>query len=153
MFKIINLIKNRKGSDKVSFEDIATKWLAQKKTIIKQSTYAKYLQTINKHLFPTLKEMKINDLEKYNYNDLVSELMEYLSAKTVKDIVCILKSILAYANEEYNSNIKIKRIISPKLQNENVTVISHKEKGRLESYCLKNNTLKNLGIVICLNTG
>lgn len=153
MFKFIDLIKNWKGADKVSFEDIATKWLAQKKIIIKQSTYAKYIQTINKHLLPTLKEMTINDLEKYNYNDLVSELMEDLLAKTVKDIVCILKSILVYANDEYNCNIKVKRIISPKLQNENVAVMSHREKGRLESYCLKNNTLKNLGIIICLNTG
>ena len=153
MFKFIDLIKNMKGSDKVNFEDIAIKWLAQKKIIIKQSTYAKYLQTINKHLLPTLKEMTISDLEKYNYTNLVSELMEDLSAKTVKDIVCILKSILSYINEEYNCNIKIKRIISPKLQNENVAVMSHKEKGRLESYCLKNKTLKSLGIVICLNTG
>ena len=86
MFKFIDLIKNWKGSDKVSFEDIATKWLAQKKIIIKQSTYTKYLQTINKHLLPTLKEMTINDLEKYNYNDLVSELMEDLSTKTVKEL-------------------------------------------------------------------
>ena len=60
MFKFIDLIKNMKGSDKLSFEDIATKWLAQKKIIIKQSTYAKYLQTINKHLLPKLKE--INEL-------------------------------------------------------------------------------------------
>lgn len=153
MFKIIDLIKNKKGFERVSFEDIATKWLAQKKIIIKQSTYAKYLQTINKHLLPQLKEMTISDLEKYNYNDLVSELMEDLSAKTVKDIVSILKSILVYANDEYNSNIKIKRIISPKLQNENVAVISNREKGKLESYCLKNNTLKSIGIIICLNTG
>ena len=153
MIRIIDLIKNRKGGDKVKFEDIAIKWLAQRKIIIKQSTYAKYSQTINKHLFPKLKEMTISELEKYNYNDLVIELMENLSVKTVKDIVGILKSILAYANDEYNCNIKLKRIISPKLQNENVTVMSNREKGRLKSYCLKNNTLKNLGIIICLNTG
>lgn len=153
MIKIIDLIKKRKGADVVKFEDIALKWLAQKKIIIKQSTYAKYLQTINKHLLPTLKEMTISDLENYNYNDLVSELMEDLSTKTVKDIVSLLKSILVFANDEYNCKIKVKRIISPKLQSENVIIMSNREKGRLESYCLKNNTLKSLGIIICLNTG
>ena len=58
-----------------------------------------------------------------------------------------------YLYNEYNSNINLKRIISPKLQNGNVTIMSNREKGRLESYCLKNKTLKNLGIIICLNTG
>ena len=64
-----------------------------------------------------------------------------------------LKSILCYANEEYDCNIKISKITSPKLVQGNVTILSNREKGRLENYCIKVNTLKSMGILICLNTG
>ena len=81
------------------------------------------------------------------------ELMEELSTKTVRDILCILKAILCYANEEYDCNIKISKIKSPKLVQGNVTILSNREKGRLENYCIRVNTLKSMGILICLNTG
>ena len=128
--KILDRLRKiaKKEDEKLYFKEVARNWLEQKQITIK-------------------------DLEQYNYNDFVTSLMEDLSAKTVKDIVCILKSILNFANDEYNSNIKVKRIISPKVQNENVTIMSNREKGRLENYCRKANTLKSIGIIVCLNTG
>jgi len=153
--KILDRLRKiaKKEDEKLYFKEVAEKWLEIKRITIKESTYAKYEFTINKHLFSYFENFTIKDLEQYNYNDFVISLMKDLSAKTVKDIVCILKSILNYANDEYNSNIKIKRIITPKVQNENVTIMSNREKGRLENYCKKANTLKSIGIIICLNTG
>ena len=153
--KILDILRNiaKKEDEKLYFKEVAEKWLEAKQITIKESTYAKYEFTINRHIFPYFENFTIKDLEQYNYNEFVTSLMVDLSAKTVKDIVCILKSILNYANDEYNCNIKIKRIISPKVQNENVTIMSNKEKGRLENYCRKANTLKSIGIIICLNTG
>ena len=97
--------------------------------------------------------MEIKELQNYNFNDFVKELMEELSTKTVRDILCILKAILYYANEEYDCNIKNSKIKSPKLVQGNVTILSNREKGRLENYCIRVNTLKSMGILICLNTG
>ena len=41
----------------------------------------------------------------------------------------------------------------PKLGKNQLKILSKKEKEKLENYCLKEDTLKSLGIIICLNTG
>ena len=111
------------------------------------------MYVINKYIIAKFENILIEDLKNYNFNDFVIELMSELSTKTVRDIICILKAILCYANEEYNCNIKISKITSPKLIPGNIDIFSNKEKGRLEKYCIRVNTLKSMGILICLNTG
>ena len=152
---LINILKIivKKEDDKLDFEKIAMEWLLQKKIGIKESTYAKYEYMINWYLLPNLKDMKMEKLQKYNFNELVVELMEDLSAKSIRDILCILKAVLYYANDEYGCKFKIKKITSPKLDIENIVIMNRREKSRLENYCINDNSLKALGIVICLNTG
>ena len=152
---LMNILKNivKKEEKQMDFNKLATEWLMQRKIRIKESTYSKYEYVINRYLFPKLKNMNLEELQKYNFNELVAELMESLSTKSIRDIICILKGILYYANDEYSGNLKIKRITSPKLNIENIVIMSKREKSRLENYCLKENTLKSIGIVICLNTG
>lgn len=153
--EIFNKLRNivKKEDDKLKFNILVEEWLENKKISIKESTYYNYVYVINKYITPTFENMIIKELQNYNFNDFVMELMEELSTKTVRDILCILKAILCYANEEYDCNIKISKITSPKLVQGNVTILSNREKGRLENYCIKVNTLKSMGILICLNTG
>ena len=152
--EIFNKLRNIVNkNDKLKFNILVEEWLENKKISIKESTYCNYVYSINKYILPRFKNLEIKELQNYNFNDFVIELMEELSTKTVRDILCILKSILCYANEEYDCNIKISKIKSPKLVQGNVTILSNREKGRLENYCIRLNTLKSLGILICLNTG
>lgn len=152
--EIFNKLRNIVNkNDKLKFNILVEEWLENKKISIKESTYCNYVYSINKYILPRFKNLEIKELQNYNFNDFVIELMEELSTKTVRDILCILKSILCYANEEYDCNIKISKIKSPKLVQDNVTILSNREKGRLENYCIRLNTLKSLGILICLNTG
>ena len=153
--EIFNKLRNivKKKDDKLKFNILVEEWLENKKISIKESTYCNYVYVINKYITPTFENIEIKELQNYNFNDFVMELMEELSTKTVRDILCILKAILGYANEEYDCNIKISKIKSPKLVQGNVTVFSNREKGRLENYCIRVNTLKSMGILICLNTG
>ena len=153
--EIFNKLRNivKKEDDKLKFNILVEEWLENKKISIKESTYYNYVYVINKYITPTFENMIIKELQNYNFNDFVMELMEELSTKTVRDILCILKAILCYANEEYDCNIKISKIKSPKLVQGNVTILSNREKGRLENYCIRVNTLKSMGILICLNTG
>ena len=153
--EIFNKLRNivKKEDDKLKFNILVEEWLENKKISIKESTYCNYVYVINKYIIPTFDNMLIEELQNYNFNDFVIELMEELSTKTVRDILCILKAILYYANEEYDCNIKISKIKSPKLVQGNVTILSNREKGRLENYCIRVNTLKSMGILICLNIG
>ena len=149
--KLRNIVK--KEDDKLKFSRLVEEWLENKKISIKESTYYNYVYVINKYILPTFENIIIEELQNYNFNNFIIELTEELSTKTVRDILCILKAILSYANEEYDCNIKISKITSPKLVQNNVTILSNREKGKLENYCIKVKTLKSIGILICLNTG
>ncbi len=136
-----------------TFEEMVEKWLKIKKIEIKESTFSNYQYIIYKYIMPKLQKKTIVDLSKYNFNDMVSELKQSLAPKTVRDIVCVLKSILCYTEKEINYDLRINKIILPKVNIENVKVFSKREKNKLENYCLKQNNTKELGVVICLNTG
>ncbi len=149
--RFFKLIK-RKG-ESIEFDKIVERWLEYKKTEIKKSSYSNYEYTINKYLKPRLQGKKLNELERYNFNDLVSSLNIDLSPKTVKDIVCILRAILQYSEEEYGCKFKTNKIKVPKQNLEKMLILNKAEKNKIERYCTRGNDLKELGILICLNTG
>ena len=64
-----------------------------------------------------------------------------------------MKSILYYAQDEYDLKVKTNKMVGPKLDSEPLVILSKWEKEKLEKKCLKENTLKCLGIIIALNTG
>ena len=114
-----------------------------------------FLQNLNikKYLITELGDDTLENMDNRHYNEYVDDLLQELSTKTVRDILVILKSILDYANENYGCHIKIMQIKVPKVEQEPLTILSKQEQDRLQNYCLKENTLKSIGIIICLNTG
>lgn len=150
---ILELIRRKKANITASFDNIVEEWLVYKKMTIKKSSYSNYEYIINKYLRPYLQGKKIAELEKYDFNELINELNLELSPKTVRDIICVLKSILHYIEDEYGGKFKINKIIVPKLNMENISIFSKTEKNKIEEYCIKNNSIRELGILICMNTG
>lgn len=136
---------------KVKFKKVANEWLEYKRNCVKESTYFNYMFIIEKYL--NIKFADVNIKKISNYNDTIKELSHRLSPKTVRDIVNVLKAILKYYEEEHNCKLNYKKIGMPKLEKNSIEILSDKEKNKIENYCIKENTLKSLGIVICLNTG
>ena len=143
--------KIKKEGEKIEFEQIAEEWLEYKKISIKESTYCNYLFIIEKYLNPKVKGKYIDKIQNYNY--YIQELLKELSPKTVRDIINVLKSILKYYEDEYNSILQVKRINLPKLEKTRLKILNKQEKLKLEKYCIEKNNLKTLGIIVCLNTG
>lgn len=131
--------------------NVADEWLEYKRNSVKKSTYYNYMFIIDKYLKCRYENKNIEDV--INFNDLVQELSQRLSSKTVRDIVNVLKAILKYYEEEYGVNLNYRRISVPKLEKNHIKILSDKEKQRIEKYCLEENSLKSLGIILCLNTG
>ena len=154
MYEVLKRIKNSVNKYRLKFEDVSYEWLEYKKSDIKESTYSNYLYNIKKYLLPELKDLNLKELEKYDFNNFINKLNKGLSSKTTRDILCNLKSILYFIEEEYGCKmINIKKIKSPKINTKPLVILNDKEIKKLERYCLKLNTLKSIGIVICLNTG
>lgn len=149
--KILQKIFKRKEDEKMNFEKLSDEWLEYKKITIKESTYLNYMNIIEKYLKPEFKELNFDEV--INYNNYIQKLLNKLSHKTVRDIIAVLKAILKYYEEEYNKVLKIKRSGIPKLIKKKIQILNEKETLKLEEYCLSNSTLKNLGILICINTG
>ena len=132
---------------------IIEEWLQFKKITLKESTYYRYVYQINQYILPHFKNMKMKELEKYDLNKFVADLQKKLKASTLKCVMTLLKSILNYSMKKYGYRFNFDFIVTPKVHKEEFKVLNAKEKARLEKHCLKINTLKTLGIVICLNTG
>ena len=144
-------ILNKKGNEEMNFERISAEWLEYKRNNVKESTYYNYMYNIERYLKPFFNQRNIDEI--LNYNDFIQELKEKYALETIKRIVNVLKSILNYYQDEYNVILKTKKITLPKTEKRKVKILSHQEKEKLEKYCLEENTLKSLGIIICLNTG
>ena len=126
--KIIKILK--KEDDKMKFETIAYEWLEYKKISVKESTYYNYMFIIEKYLKEKYENKKIEEL--INFNDLVQELSQKLSSKTIRDIINVLKAIIKYYEEEYGININYRKIRVPKLEKSNIRILSDKEKKKIE---------------------
>ena len=97
----------------MTIKKIVDEWLQFKKTQIKESTYLNYRYIVKKRLMPKLNGIKIEELMRYNYNALITELMDELSSKTVRDVAVILKGILRFSEVKYDKNFKISLIATP----------------------------------------
>ena len=150
---IVEWSRSLRNKRNMKFEYITCEWLENRKKSVKKSTYSNYKCMVNRYILSKLGNLKVKKLEKYDFNEFVDELNEQYSTKTVRDIIVILKSILNYAENEYNCKTRTNKIISPKPDSEPIVILSKREINRLEKCCLKENTLKSLGIIICLNTG
>ncbi len=149
--KILEKLLKKKEDNKMTFEKLSDEWLEYKRNSIKESTYFNYMNIIEKYLKPEFKELNFDEM--INYNDYIKKLLNKLSNKTVRDIIVVFKAILKYYEEEYNKILKVKRSSIPQLIKKKIQILNENEILKLEKYCLTNKELKNIGILICLNTG
>lgn len=133
------------------FEDVCYEWLQEKKSQIKESSYYNYRFIVEKYLISYFGEKNIRKL--HDFNTYVDELSTYLAPKTIRDVFSVLKMILTFYEEKYNKKLKYKKTILPRMEKREIEVFISKERDKIEKYCIEQNTLKAIGVLICLNTG
>ena len=140
---------------KEKYENYAIKWLIDKKTYVKESTYANYSYIVYNYLIPNLGNYKLNELNNKLIQNLIIKFHENnLSNKTIKDIIMVLKSSL---NRAFNENIIKKFSLNFSYPNniniKSLYVLSKNEQYILMEYALNGIDEKNLGILISLFCG
>ena len=136
---------------KKCFKEVSYEWLQEKKSQIKESSYYNYRFIVEKYLVSYFGEKNITKL--HDFNSYIDELSTYLAPKTIRDIFSILKMILTFYEEKYNKKLKYKKTILPKAEKKEIEAFTSKEREKIENYCMVQNNLKTIGILICLNTG
>ena len=139
--------------NKKSIREIAEAWKEYKRPYVKQSTMAAYVLILENHVLP---EFGDNDsLHEHDVQAFVLKKIEHgLSAKSVKDILIVLKMVMKFGvkNEwmnHYEWDIKFPVNNQPK-ELEVLSVANHK---KILDYVQHNFTFMSLGIYISLSTG
>lgn len=135
------------------FREIAEAWKNQKKDLVKRSTLAAYTLIVETHLLTyfsptdTFRQSAIQEFVNFKIN-------EGLSKKSIKDMLVVLKMILRYAaNLGYEVSPEFKIYFPKEYENKEISVFSTQEQKILRDYLNTHFSFKNIGILICLNTG
>ena len=131
------------------------KWLNEKKSYVKESTYANYSYIVYNYIIPYVGNYNVKKLNKKVFQDLILSLHEKsLSNKTIKDIIMVIKSSLRKVFEENKIKSFSLKLVYPKEKNIKImNVLSKNEQHILMEYIIKNISDKNVGILLSLLCG
>lgn len=147
----LNMEQKRKARQKKTLNDGIDEWLVQKKLIVKESTYARYYSIVNVHIRPVLGNIKLS----YSTYDKIVRFIniqtesrenKILTNRTIRDIVVVLKQILNYLEIYY-------KIISPKPEKKEISILKKEEQRKLEEYLMAHIKPNYLGILLSLYAG
>lgn len=143
------------------FGDILLLWLQSVKLRTKESTYAKYLQLVERHIRPVLGDYRLSDLNTQVIEQFIKQKLDSgrldgtggLSHKTTSDILTILKSVVEYANDHEQVILFQSKKVSIKVNHQEMRVFSLDEQERLMQYLYLDMDLYQYGVILSLYTG
>ncbi len=138
-------------------------WLDKyEKHTIKNRTYIKYLEIIEKHIVPKIGKEEIEIVDYHLLQDFVIDKLEHgnllnreaLSSNTVLLIVSVLKQSFKMACcLEIIKNNPMQFVKIPSKEEKEVKAFNRIEQQKLESFCFNCGKKNYIGIIICLYTG
>jgi len=136
-----------------TFKEIAARWCEDKRNYVKRSTFAAYALTLTNHLLPTFGDCSaISEVDVQSF--VLDKLTAGLSQKTIKDILIVLKMITKFGYKQRvfpHCEWDVK--FPTEHKNDKLPVLAVTDQRKLMKYLSSNFTFRNLGILICLNTG
>jgi len=137
-----------------NYNEVLYEWLSSKKNEIKESTYLKYLITIETYISSSLGNM---EFKKITNDDIKcffeKEKINILSNSTKNNIFIIINASINYGiNKNYRKKLMIEKIQFKKVKNE-ITYFTKKEEEILVDYLINNMNLRNLSILLGLFLG
>lgn len=130
-------------------------WLALRRGDVRESTYVKYSAILEKHVKPKLGKYLPGSLNTNIVENFKWELLdiEDLSAKTVKDIMVVLRAVMIHAVKQSWGMFPMPEFRYPKIDRKEMRVLSTDEQQCLVSYLLRGIDECRFGILLALLTG
>lgn len=140
-------------------QEICKQWLSACKLRVKDSSYANYDSIIRNHILPQLGNVPITSLTTAKMDEFIYDKLTHgrldgrggLSAKTVRDIMTVFRSIEHYAMREYG--IRGTHFTMPKIERKQLDILSPNERLRLEQYLKANSSITGVVILLCMYSG
>ena len=142
-------------TSKHRFSFYCGEWLRFKRDGVRESTYIKYEAILRKHIEPKLGACFPAGINDAAVEDFTHELLTYdgLSAKTVQDILSVLRSVMKYASKHSAVPLAQIDISYPKDAKRETRVLSHNEQERFAKYLLSDMDSCKFGVLLMLLTG
>lgn len=142
------------------FESVAKEWFDSIKTQVKESTSNKYWNLLNSYILPNFGKKNLLEIT-YDYvYEQCNQLLKTggkkgtgLSAKTVSDILSLIRNILRFAIQKGMMVACDAQSIHVKRQTKEMRVLSRSEQEKLCQYLYSDLDSCNMGILLCLFTG
>lgn len=139
---------------------ILMEWLSTIQPHIRESSYNKYLNQINKNILPYLGEKYISEIDTFTMQQYIATLCseknqqhKALSPKTVQDTLSVIRRVFCYAGTmDYKLTCHFQNLYIPSVQCR-PTVFSKQEQEQLISYLIHSGLLSDMGILLTLFTG
>lgn len=130
-------------------------WLLTRRDKIRESTYIKYVNVIEKHIKPRLGGCYPLGITTAAVDEFSKELLfdAGLSPKSVYDILVVLRSIFKYIASQFPGAFKSVEINYPRERHKEMRVLSPDEQKRFVAYLLNNTDACKAGVLLMLCTG
>ncbi len=143
------------AASKHRFSFCCDEWLRTKRDGVRESTYIKYETILRKHIKPSLGACfpaGINDAVVGQFtHELLTE--DGLSAKTVQDILSVLRGVMKHASKHSSVPLAQIDISYPKEAKKETRILSHDEQERFAKYLLSDMDSCKFGVLLMLLTG
>ncbi len=146
-FKINNIM------EQTTIENVYRAWREMKKQTVRESTLATYVSNAEKHILPAFGAMR--QIDDAHMQAFVMKLADGgLSTHTIKDILLVLKMMMAYGRKKGLTDWREWDIHMPKDDGRHeLTVLTHAEQRTLMAHLRRHISFRSLGLYICLCTG
>lgn len=156
-----NQIENALSGASTKYDSVLTAWLQSSRTSIKESTFAKYCQIIDRHIRPALGQYPLSKIstqliECFVQQQLLTGRLDGqggLSPKTVTDILTIIKASIDYAHDNGMTVICNLQKLSIKKRDKEMRVLSPPEQTALVRVLLDETDQCKFGVLLSLYTG
>lgn len=142
------------------FSEIASAYLCHVKNEMKESSFCRYSEIIQKHISPFMGEKKVDELSTQLVDAFTEEMRASgrlngsggLSPKRINDVLSVLKQMLLFA-EKQGCHVQPLQITHPKMFSARSEILSDAEEEMLVSYLLAKRNPMSFGVIISLYTG
>lgn len=144
-----------------TLKELCIEWLASARLRVKPSSYCCYERLVSKHIITYFDDIAYDELTTPVINAFSEHKLKYgkanglggLSAKSVHDILVIMRSVAKYAENEYSYRNPMRNISMPKSESKKTKIFDKNERSGLQNYLQGNLTGSNLGIFLTMYSG
>lgn len=143
------------------YDDVLTAWLQSLRIRIKESTFAKYAEMVDRHIRPALGQYVLSKIstqliERFVQQQLLTGRLDGqggLSPKTVTDMLTVIRASIDYAQDNGMTLICNPHKLSVKKRDREMRVLTPQEQAALVRVLLHDTDLCKFGVMLSLYTG